>query len=510
MQSSEPPESSLILGRYRVVHHLAQGGMGKVLLGRLEGVDGFKRPVVLKIMRPEMRVSEEGNRLFRREAQILSRMQHPSIPNILDFGVEDGAYVMALEYVHGYPVSRWLDYRHSIGKQVPLGICLFIVRRVLDALQYAHEFLNDDGTVGEIVHRDVAADNVLLDRTGYVYLLDFGIASMNGRTGRVSSASGVFRGKLGYAAPETLRGEAASPRADQYSAAILLLELLTLETPFQSDVIGETVQRMAHEPPPRPSQFRNDIPEGFEEVLMRALEKDPGERFASVREFSRELRRFQSDDDDELAEELKRIVERDFDLLPATVNVEPLQVREEALAKEFRGAMRSVSSIPDALLPDRRSNNTALWGALVLLIFALTVAMGFLMRDRTEQVVVVGGSAKEREPEREAQSKSDVEPEPPRSPEEALTRSIHAQGTALEACFMAHLELAEKNPEAMLHFKVPARARKANVEVQPKTIAASPLGACLQRAAEQIDFPEPERALSFRIPVRARFARAAD
>lgn len=75
---------------------------------------------------------------------------------------------------------------------------------------------------------------------------------------------------------------------------------------------------------------------------------------------------------------------------------------------------------------------------------------------------------------------------------------------------MAHLELAEKNPEAMLHFKVPARARKANVEVQPKTIAASPLGACLQRAAEQIDFPEPERALSFRIPVRARFARAAD
>lgn len=509
MQTSEPPESSLILGRYRVVHHLAQGGMGKVLLGRLEGVDGFKRPVVLKIMRPEMRVSDEGNRLFRREAQILSRMQHPSIPNILDFGVEDGAYVMALEYVHGYPVSRWLDYRHSIGKQVPLGLCLFIVRRVLDALQYAHEFLNDDGTVGEIVHRDVAADNVILDRTGYVYLLDFGIASMNGREGRVSSASGVFRGKLGYAAPETLRGDAASPRADQYSAAILLVELLTLETPFQSDAIGETVQRMAHDPPPRPSRFRRDIPEGFEDVLMKALEKDPRERFGSVREFSRELRRFQSDDDDEIAQELKRNVERDFDLLPTAVNVEPLQVREEALAKEFRGAARSVSSVPDALLSGRRDSKM-LWGALVLLIFALTVAMGFLMRDRTEQVVVVGGSAKEREPEREAQRVASADPDPPRSPEEELTRSIHAQGTALEACFMAHLELAEKNPEAMLHFRVAARARKADVEVQPKAIAVSPLGACLRRAAEQIDFPEPERPLSFRIPVRARFARASD
>lgn len=482
--------------------------MGKVLLGRLEGADGFTRPVVLKIMRTEMRVNEEGHRLFRREAQILSRMQHPAIPNILDFGVEDGAYVMVLEYVHGFSVAKWLDYRHAIGKLIPVGIGLFIVRRVLDALQYAHEFHNDDGTTGEIVHRDVAADNVIMDRTGYVYLLDFGIASMNGNEGRVSTSSGVFRGKLGYAAPETLLGQTASPRADQYSAAILLLELLTLDTPFQSDAVGETVQRMAHEPPPRPSRYRRDIPEGLEAVLMKALEKDPRNRFDSVAEFSRELRPFQSADDQELAQELKNTVERDFDLLPETVNVEPLQVREAALAREFPSSAshRSSAPAPGATL----RSNAPIWGALVGVVLLLTAVVLYLVQDRTEQVVVVGGqpTIDERGPPKptsEATSEGEQ-----LTPKEQLTRSIHSQGAALEACFVGHLELAQKTPEAVLHFSVAAGARTARVDVQPATVAGSALGSCLKKAAEQITFAEQDAAISFRIPVRARFAQPQD
>lgn len=481
--------------------------MGKVLLGRVDGAEGFKRPVVLKIMRPEMRVNEEGHRLFRREAQILSRMQHPAIPNILDFGVEDGAYIMALEYVHGFSVAKWLDYRHAIGKLVPVGICLLIVRRVLDALQYAHEFQNDDGTTGEIVHRDVAADNVLLDRAGYAYLLDFGIASMHEAEGRASTSSGVFRGKLGYAAPETLLGQPASPRADQYSAAILLLELLTLETPFQAEAVGETVQRMTHEPPPRPSSFRRDIPDGLDAVLMRALEKKPRDRYETVREFSRELRRFQSADDEELIQELKNTVERDFDLLPVTVNVEPLQVREAALAREFSAGVGVRSSIPAPLAA--KSSNMPIGIAVVSVLLALCAVVFYLVGDRTEQVVVVGGQAKASVPPMETLSER-AEPEPALTPQEHLTRAIHAQGASLEACFVSHLELAEKNPEAVLHFSVAARARTARVEVQPASVAGSALGACLKTAAEGITFAEQEAAISFRIPVRARFARSKE
>ncbi len=418
---SDEFDAKLLLGRYRVVRKLGQGGMGTVHLARLEGAEGFTKPVVVKRMRPDIKSSEEGNRLFRREAQILSKMHHPGIVNIIDFGIEDGAHIMVLEYVHGYTLAPWLDFRQLRNLPLPVDVCIFIVRRVLDALHYAHHFEIEDGQEVQVVHRDVAPDNVLLSKKGYVHLLDFGVASMSGMGRGNSTKSGVFRGKLGYAAPETVHGQAATPRSDLYSAAVMLLELFIQKTPFLSNSMGETIQRMVGEVPPAPSTVRKDIPEGLDAAIARALLKEPEERFDSALTFSRELRKFQKNDDDEVAQLLRKLAREDFDHVSEEVDVEPLRMREEALNRVFSEGYRTWQQ--DSLAGDEQQNETLsevkvltgatphpstskvqpnqkglqsiLLGLLVvggLIAVGLGAAVALLSRSGSgEQVVVVGG-----------------------------------------------------------------------------------------------------------------------
>jgi serine/threonine-protein kinase len=538
-----------------VVRLLGEGGMGRVYLARVEGAEGFTRPVVVKRVRSDIKASDEGNRLFIREAKILSKLQHPSIINIMDFGIEDGAHIMVLEYVHGYTLAPWLDYRYAKRLPLPVDLCIYIVRRVLDALHYAHHFDSDEGGEIEIVHRDIAPDNVLLSKKGYVHLLDFGIASMTGAGRGNSTKSGVFRGKLGYAAPETVEGKPATPRSDQYSAGILLLELLIQETPFFSDSIGETVVRMVNEPAPLPSARRGDIPPGLDEVVLKALEKKPENRHESVLDFSRELRRLQVLDDEEVAQRLKKAVQEDFELLPTEVEVESLKVREEALARIFPKGLQSTmmdsaaaaaerAAAAEIILrgqsapysppppPDKKIQGLLL-GLLVvggLIALGLGAAVALLRKSSgPEQVVVVGGedegpqAAVSASPAVEIPSgdsdgaESDVSASPSPAGETKLTRqqklslAVQQKGAEFEACFLKHLGRAnsqgDEAPEASLHFSVDEKGGKAQVDVEPKDLAKTPLGTCLQTAASGVNFPPLDQGVSFRVPVRARVAR---
>jgi serine/threonine protein kinase len=427
--SQHPPDAKLLLGRYRVVRLLGEGGMGTVHLARVEGAEGFTRPVVVKRMRREIRASDEGNRLFIREAKILSRLQHPAIVGISDFGIEDAAHIMVLEYVHGYSLALWLEYRKAIDRPLPVDVCVFIVRRTLEALHYAHHFGTEEGQEIEIVHRDVAPDNVLLSNRGFVHLLDFGVASISGSAAEKSTQSGVFRGKLGYAAPETIQGHPATPRSDQYSSAVVLYESLTHEALFMAESMGETIVRMVNEVPQPPSAQRPDVPLGLDRVLARALEKNPAERFDSCATFSRALRPFQQRDDDEVAQELQELVRADFQALPSKLDVEALELRDEALTRvasklqadvapvhelhPAQGPGQAPRVLPEAPAPDaqqaappaelwvapdhgQRQLRGLLWGLLVVSgVLALGVGAGvsFLARGRggSDQVIVVGG-----------------------------------------------------------------------------------------------------------------------
>ncbi len=547
-------DSQLLLGRYRVVQKLGEGGMGTVHLARLEGAEGFTRPVVVKRMRSDIKSTDEGNRLFIREAKILSKMQHPGVVNIIDFGIEDGAHIMVLEYVHGYTLAPWLDYRYSRRRPLPVDLCLFIVRKVLDALHYAHHFDGEDGKEIQIVHRDVAPDNVLLSNKGYVHLLDFGVASMTGPDRVNSTKAGTFRGKLGYAAPETVHGEAATPRSDQYSAAALLLELLTQETPFFSDSMALTVQRMVNEVPDPPSKLRADIPPGLDEALAKALEKEPGKRYESAHEFAKALRLLQSQDDDEVAVQLKKVIREDFEVLPEQVGVDPLRLREEALARKLPPGVKSRpldSIVQDdsrlsGILDDARASSSGsqasagqkqlhglLLGLLIvggMIALGLGAAVALLSRGGNgEQVVVVGGENSDTEAldspsdaenldtdpgtdstsdgsDSSTQSESAAGAKAP-TRQQRLSHAVQQKSSAFESCFVKHLEAAKRSPQAMLHFSVGKTGGKGTVRLEPSALAAIPLGSCLKGVAEQVEFPELDEAIAFSVPVKARVAR---
>lgn len=570
--SHHPLDNKLLLGRYRIMRLLGEGGMGAVHLARVEGAEGFTRPVVVKRMRRDMRASEEGNRLFIREAKILSKLQHPNIVGISDFGVEDGAHIMVLEYVHGYNLTPWLDYRHHRGSPLPVDICLYIVRRVLDALHYAHHFSTEEGREIEIVHRDISPDNVLLSNNGFVHLLDFGIASMRGPDGGGTTKSAGFRGKLCYAAPETVKGEQATPSSDQYSAAVVLLELLTGKTSFESESIARTFDLMVHHVPAPPSTTRDDIPDGLDDVLARALAKDPKERFSSVYAFARELKRFQQLDDDEVAEQLKETVRREFDSLPGEVGVESLKERELSLEKALSlipaAPTRAAHSLPTVLdtspAPRTRAETPSaisatspvpapaqghlhglLWGLLVvggLIAVGLGAAVALLSRASGDgQVVVVGGdmsnagatSAPPRvnqEPTPAAalvsSSPQGLEVAPPSTPpragpsdgagsrstapdrQRALARAVQQKSSAFQSCFAKHLDQAQQSPETVLHFTVAANDAPPQVVVEPSSLAATPLGSCLKGAAALVQFPKLSEPVAFRVPVKARISRS--
>src|SRR5690606_28623706 len=138
-------------------------------------------------------------------------------------------------------------------------------------------------------------------------------------------------------------GEQATPRSDQYSAAVVLLEMLTGVTPFEANSVAETFMRMVNDAPELPSKSRADIPEGFDDVLARALAKDPAQRFESALAFSRELRRFQTQDDEDVAERLCELVQHDFDSMREVLQIESLRDRQAALERFL--------SAPPAALP---------------------------------------------------------------------------------------------------------------------------------------------------------------
>lgn len=574
--SQHPLDNKLLLGRYRVMRLLGEGGMGTVHLARVEGAEGFTRPVVVKRMKHDIKTTEEGHRLFIREAKILSKLHHPSIVGISDFGIEDNAHIMVLDYVHGFSLSTWLDYRLKQERKLPVDVCLYVVRRILDALHYAHHFDTEEGREIEIVHRDISPDNVLLSNKGYVHLLDFGIASMRGPQESNSTKTGAFRGKLCYAAPETVEGIPATPRSDQYSAAVVLLELLTLETPFMTDSIAMTFGRMLYHVPDPPSKVRDDIPPGLDDALLKALEKDPDKRYESALAFSRELRRFQQEDDEDIASRLQTLVRDEFEILPEDLGVESLRDREAALEKILSimpppaPAASPRVNLPATVLdrprtgPDKTPATAVtpaaapgqklqglLWGLLVvggLIALGLGASVALLSRSGGhEQVVVVGGENRDtpppsapsggpRAPSATAEttqrpkvsevatspaeevtanrpqseqsrtgSEANVGAKPTAKDRQArLSRAVQQRSGEFQSCFAKHIQEGKDAPEAVLHFSVAKEGGRAQVEVEPSALAATPLGGCLQAAAVRVQFPELDQPVSFRLPVRAR------
>ncbi len=273
-----PPGSRL--GRFEISSVLGQGAMGVVYLAHDPDID---RPVAIKTIHPEAARGESAAEIearFLKEAKLAGRLQHPNIVTVYDVGRDKDVYFIAMEYVEGKPLTRYLG-----GEELPLAAKVAIIRQAAEALAHAHE--------REVVHRDVKPGNILIAKDGRVKVTDFGIGKFTSATTSDMTRTGQMIGSPAYMSPEQIRGEKIDGRSDLFSLGVVLYELLTGARPFPGESITTLVYQILHTEPRDPREIRSDLPIATREVMARLLAKQPERRPADAREFLRELRRIE-------------------------------------------------------------------------------------------------------------------------------------------------------------------------------------------------------------------------
>ncbi|HET7011024.1 MAG TPA: protein kinase, partial [Anaerolineales bacterium] len=259
------------LGKYQIIQHLGRGGMAEVYKAFQPSLDRY---VAIKVLHPFMAEDKDFLGRFRREAKNVAALRHPNIVQVFDFDVQDGLYYMVMEFLDGPTLKSGLEALHQRGERLPLREALRITRDVGLALAYAHGH--------GIVHRDVKPANVLLERSGRVILTDFGVAKI--LSGTQFTATGTVLGTPAYMSPEQGMGQPGDGRSDIYSLGVMLYEMATGRLPFDADTPLAVVMKHVHEPLPLPKAVAPDLPESVERVILKALAKDPSQRYAKVAE----------------------------------------------------------------------------------------------------------------------------------------------------------------------------------------------------------------------------------
>jgi serine/threonine-protein kinase len=275
------------IGRYELMHPLGIGGMAEIFKARAMGSAGFSRQVVIKRILPAYGRDPEFVRMFVDEAKILGVLHHPNVVQAYDFGEEDGALFLALEYVDGPSLSRVLRSLRASGRRMPPAVVAYVAREICRALDYVHTLRDPDEKPLGIVHRDVTPSNVMLTPLGGVKLLDFGVAKFT-RAAQLTKA-GTVKGKPAYLAPEQLEGKAIDGRVDLFAVGIVMHEMLSLEHLFAGDSDLGTVKKIMEMEIPAPSTKRNDVPAELDRIVMKGLERDRDRRYRNAAEMARDL-----------------------------------------------------------------------------------------------------------------------------------------------------------------------------------------------------------------------------
>jgi eukaryotic-like serine/threonine-protein kinase len=264
-----------LAGRYELEEEIASGGMGTVWRARDEVLG---RPVAVKVLHDHLARDPELLDRFRREAVAAARLTHPAVVRVFDTGIDNGICYIVMELFEGRTLEAALAERGPLEPEEAARI----VRHVLQGLGHAHE--------QGVVHRDVKPGNILIDRDGYVKVTDFGIAKA-AFAGEDLTTTGNLLGTSRYLAPEQISDRTVDARADLYSTGIVLYEMLAGRVPFQAEThIATATMRLSKDPVP-PRALRSGISRELDAVVMRALARDPDERFQSAEEFATALAR---------------------------------------------------------------------------------------------------------------------------------------------------------------------------------------------------------------------------
>jgi len=277
-------------GKYYLLERINVGGMAEVFRAKAFGVEGFERLVAVKRILPNIAEDKEFIRMFIEEAKLAVQLNHANIAQIFDLGVVDGAYYIALEHVHGRDLRGMFDRCRQLGDPMPVSQACFVVMKVCEGLDYAHNKRDQAGRELHLVHRDVSPQNVLVSFEGEVKLIDFGIAKAAGKGSKTQA--GILKGKFGYMSPEQVRGIPIDRRSDVFSCGIVLYELLTGERLFVGESDFSTLEKVRNVEILPPSTYNRRIPDELERIVLKALAKDPDERYANAIDLHDELQAF--------------------------------------------------------------------------------------------------------------------------------------------------------------------------------------------------------------------------
>ncbi|CAN5900828.1 hypothetical protein BH11MYX3_BH11MYX3_30500 [soil metagenome] len=266
--------------RYTILGRLAGGGMADIYLARSSSIAGVEKHVVLKRVLAEHGRDPQFAKMFRDEARLASQLQHPNIAQVLDVGILAGSYFFTMEYVHGKDVRAVLQQLSREKRSLPINLALTVAIGALAALHHAHEHTTAAGVPRRIVHRDVTPSNVMVSYEGAVKLLDFGVAKAAHRP--EETKVGTIKGKIGYLSPEQCRTGPLDHRSDLFSLGIVLHEMLTGRRLFRNSSDFESMNAIINAPTPPPSGVRSGVSPALDAIVLKAMSKDPGERYATA------------------------------------------------------------------------------------------------------------------------------------------------------------------------------------------------------------------------------------
>lgn len=337
----EPLQGPIRFGPYTLARRIGAGGMGEVFLAR---EDGPRRACVVKKVLSRLAENSNFAGRFRDEARVVVHLHHPNIARVYAMGEVDGQLYLSMEYVQGKTLSR-LAYRLRQRQQpLPLGLILHLGVRLCEGLAYAHAAKDASGQPLHLVHRDLSPANVCISYAGEVKIIDFGAAQSTLK--EQQTAPRVVIGNLTYMAPEQARKKFIDGRADVYSAAVVLWELLAwVALPQKGDPL-ERWRRAAYPQWQAPSRIQPSVPAAVDALLMRALATEPNERVASAAAFGAELAKLK-------AALAPGVGDADLARLMCEVFADEKALEDGVLAELLREASGRISSerVPASLAP---------------------------------------------------------------------------------------------------------------------------------------------------------------
>jgi serine/threonine protein kinase len=279
-----------IFGEYKIIKKIATGGMAEVFLAKRVGMKGFEKLLAIKRILPQFAENEEFIAMFIDEAKLAAKLTHRNIVQIYDFGNQQDFYYIAMEYIFGKDLRSILKKSKDRGERLPLAQCAYIITEAAKGLEYAHTLRDHFGKSLQIIHRDISPQNILISYEGEVTLADFGIAKAASKS--TETRAGVLKGKLLYMSPEQAWGKPIDRRSDLYSLGVVFYEMVTNRKIFDADSEFSMLEKVRNAEVEFPPDVFVNFPQELLQIIRKALEKSPENRYRSAHEMRIDLENY--------------------------------------------------------------------------------------------------------------------------------------------------------------------------------------------------------------------------